>query len=138
MAVYRPVRGVIDLVLDAGPEGAIVACEAQSQLRRIEQQIRWSRAKADALGLARDAAATGSLRAQSAGSCSSARPLRTRAVVAQYADLVAAAYPARAIDAYAALTGEAAWPGDVLLWCRVENGHATVLDRPPRGIRVGR
>lgn len=138
VAAYRPVRGVIDLVLDDSPEGAIVACEAQSQLRRIEQQIRWSRAKADALGFARDAD----------GDRLAPRPVsrllllrsteRTRAVVAQYAGLVAAAYPARAIDAYASLTGEAAWPGDVLLWCRAENGQATVLDRPPRGITVGR
>jgi len=59
-------------------------------------------------------------------------------MVAQYADVVAAAYPGRARDAYAALTGEGAWPGDSLLWCLVEHGKATILDRPPRGIMVGR
>jgi transcriptional regulator with XRE-family HTH domain len=136
VAVYRPVRGVVDLVLDASDE-PIVACEAESELRRIEQQVRWARAKADALAIARGT-----------DEHTQGRPVRrllllrsttrNRAVVAQYADVVAAAYPARAIDAYAALTGNAPWPGDALLWCRIEDDQATVLDRPPRGIRVGR
>ena len=138
VAVYRPVRGVIDLALVATEEPT-VACEAQSQLRRIEQQIRWSKAKAEALAMARGA--------EGEDGGQAARPVsrllllrstvRTRAVVAEYAELIAAAYPARAVDAYAALTGEARWPGDALLWCRVENGQATILPRPPRGITVG-
>jgi transcriptional regulator with XRE-family HTH domain len=135
--VYRPVRGVVDLVLDAADEPTL-ACEAQSDLRRIEQQVRWARAKADALGLARqeeDPSATGLVVSRLLLLRSTAR---TRAVMAQYADLVAAAYPARAIDAYAAITGEAPWPGDALLWCRMEDGRATILEHPPRGIRVGR
>jgi transcriptional regulator with XRE-family HTH domain len=49
VAVRHPVRGVIDLVLDEPPSGGVVACEAHSELRRLEQQLRWSRAKADAL-----------------------------------------------------------------------------------------
>ena len=47
--VYRPVRGVIDLVLADPAARQVVASELQSQLRRIEQQIRWSVQKADAL-----------------------------------------------------------------------------------------
>jgi transcriptional regulator with XRE-family HTH domain len=139
VAVYRPVRGVIDLVLDALGEPR-VATEAQSDLRRIEQQVRWSGAKADAL---RESAADD----QDAGEAH-ARPVsrllllrsttRMRAVVAQHAELLRAAYPARADDAYAALTGEASWPGDAIPWCRVEGGQATVLANPPRGITVGR
>jgi hypothetical protein len=58
--------------------------------------------------------------------------------VAQYGDLIAAAYPARTADVYAALTGEASWPGDAILWCRVDGREATVLRHPPRGIAVGR
>lgn len=46
--VWTPSRGSVDVVLrrSAGP---IVAGEAQSELRRIEQQIRWSGSKAAAL-----------------------------------------------------------------------------------------
>jgi transcriptional regulator with XRE-family HTH domain len=159
--VHRPVRGVIDLVLDAVRE-PLLACEAQSELRRLEQQLRWSRAKADALadGGVHDPSAilerryaTGS---ETSPAADGAPPgpvppggavgrllllrstVKTRAVVAQYADLVAAAYPARSRDAYAALTTEAPWPGDALLWCRVEGSRATVLVHPPRGIVVGR
>jgi transcriptional regulator with XRE-family HTH domain len=137
VAVYRPVRGVIDLVLDAVDE-PLVATEAQSELRRIEQQVRWSRAKTDALQatsgpgderrMARPARRLLLLRSTS----------RTRATAAQYAGLLVAAYPGRAADAFAALAGEAAWPGDTILWCRIEGGQATIVDRPPRGITVGR
>jgi transcriptional regulator with XRE-family HTH domain len=140
VAVYRPVRGVIDLVLDARDERVTLCCEAFSELRRLEQQVRWSHAKADALASTRQA--------DGDGDPNPPRPVarllllrstdRTRAVVAQYADVVAAAYPARAADAYAALTGTQRWPGDTLVWCRVEDGQSTILDRPPRGIRVGR
>src|SRR5262249_10708924 len=49
MAVYRPVRGVIDLVLEDRTRRVAVATEAHSELRRIEQQLRWAAAKADAL-----------------------------------------------------------------------------------------
>jgi hypothetical protein len=48
MAVHRPIRGVIDLVLERA-DPPIVACEAHSDLRRLEQQVRWARAKSDAL-----------------------------------------------------------------------------------------
>lgn len=61
-----------------------------------------------------------------------------RAVITQYADLVAAAYPGPTAEAYRSLTGDTPWPGDALLWCRVEHGQAIVRDRPPRGVRVGR
>ena len=139
VTVFRPVRGVIDLVLDATTE-PLVACEAQSELRRIEQQVRWSRSKADALQEGRRAESAAAAKAASrVGRLLLLRSTaRTRAVVAQYTELLRAAYPARARDAYAALTGESPWPGDALLWCRVEDGQATVLDRPPRGISHGR
>jgi transcriptional regulator with XRE-family HTH domain len=137
VAVHRPVRGVIDLVLDDMAGAVCLACEAQSELRRLEQQIRWAGAKADALRASRDGG-----RGVAERRVSRVLLLRstqsTRAVVAEYADLLAAAYSARATDAYRALTSEASWPGDALLWCHVVGDQATVLDRSPRGIRVGR
>jgi len=136
--VHRPVRGVIDLVLDEGAGGAVVACEAQSELRRLEQQLRWSRAKAEALQEARRDGDT-VVSARDVGRLMLLRSTtRTRATVAQYADVVAAAYPARTKDAYSALAGQAPWPGDALIWCHVEGQRAEVLKGPPRGIRVGR
>ena len=128
--VHRPVRGVIDLVLDADDE-PLVACEAHSELRRLEQQARWSRAKADALHASTAPREVGRLLLLRS-------TVRTRAIVAQHPDYLAAAYPARAADAYASLAGEAPWPGDTLLWCRVEGTQATILERPPRGVTVGR
>ena len=41
-------------------------------------------------------------------------------------------------DAYAALTGTAAWPGPALLWMDVQGTSAVLRAFPPRGIRVGR
>jgi transcriptional regulator with XRE-family HTH domain len=148
--VYQPVRGVIDLVLDRAPE-PLVACEAQSDLRRLEQQVRWSREKSDALasGVVRGGrnAASGERSFQAEYQSKRRAVSRllllrstvaTRAVVARFAGVVAAAYPARSADAYAALTSQAPWPGDALPWCRVEAGRATILVHPPRGITVGR
>ncbi len=47
--VYRPARGVIDLVLHDPTAPVVVAVEVQSELRRLEQLIRWSNQKRDAL-----------------------------------------------------------------------------------------
>ena len=127
--VHRPVRGVIDLVLDDEGEG-LVACEAQSQLRRLEQQVRWSRAKADALAEAHGRPVSRLLLLRSTRI--------TRAVAAEYAATMGSAFPARAADAYAALVGREPWPGDAIVWCRVERGLARVLPQPPRGIAIGR
>jgi len=129
VAVHRPVRGVIDLVLETD-QPPLITCEAQSELRRLEQQLRWARAKADALAQARGQAVSLLLLLRSTR--------RTRAIVAEYSALMQAAYPASAADAYAALTGDAAWPGDALLWCTVEQGQARVLAQPPRNVDVGR
>jgi transcriptional regulator with XRE-family HTH domain len=137
VSVYRPVRGFIDCVLDAAGEPT-VACEAESDLRRIEQQVRWSRAKADALATARSSEASAVPSRGVARLLLLRSTTRTRAIVAQHAELITTAYPACTADAYRALTGLASWPGDALLWCRVEDGVAVVLDRPPRGISVGR
>lgn len=133
--VYRPVRGLIDIVLEADQE-PFVATEAYSELRRLEQQVRWSRVKADALEAGLDPALAS---ARSIGRMLLLRSSqRTRKAVDGYAHIMAAAYPARARDAFASLSGEARWPGDAIVWCRVESGVGTVLQHPPRGITVGR
>ncbi len=133
VAVHEPVAGVIDAVLER-EDGTIVACEAHSQLRRIEQQVRWASAKADALAGSGDDAP--------AAPISRLLLLRStapnRAVVAEYQDLLRVAYPARARDTLASLTTGAPWPGASLLWCEADGSRARLLDTPPRGIRLGR
>jgi transcriptional regulator with XRE-family HTH domain len=127
--VQRPVRGFFDVVLERS-QPPIVACEAQSDLRRLEQQVRWFRAKSEALSETRQADVSRLLLLRSTA--------RTRAVANEFAPFLATAYPARCEDLAAALRGGAPWPGDGIVWCRVEGDRAIVLDRPPRGIRVGR
>jgi transcriptional regulator with XRE-family HTH domain len=129
VAVQRPVRGVIDLVLDRD-EPPVVTCEAHSELRRVEQQIRWAGAKSSALAEARHRPTSQLLLLRSTR--------RTRAVVAEYEGYVRSAYPGQASAAFRALTNGGPWPGPAVLWCRITKGEATIMDRPPRGISVGR
>ncbi|TAM70852.1 MAG: XRE family transcriptional regulator, partial [Chloroflexota bacterium] len=199
VAVFRPVRGVIDLVLDDA--SVIVATEIQSDLRRFEQQLRWAKAKADALwgSMVQEADALGwtAIEAEPDRGRSTIGPepdrgrstigpepldalatigpepatgrwtaedgplggrprmvgggrpvsrllvlrstARTRRIVGLHQDLFRAAYPASIRDPMAALTrADRPWPGPALLWMRVEEGGAILLDRPPREIRVGR
>lgn len=133
LPVYRPVRGVIDLVLADPIAHEAVATELQSQLRRVEQQIRWSVQKADALaGLPEfDGERVGRLLVVR-------NTAAMREVVRAAARTLTAAYPARADEAIASLAGDARWPGAAVIWANVEGGRARILDAPPRGIAVGR
>lgn len=135
VAVYRPVRGVIDLVLDDAGAGTVIACEAQSELRRAELQIRWANGKADALAAAR--AEAGIPHPVSRLLLLRSTPA-TRTTVALAPDVFAAAYPSRTAEALAALTGTARWPGPAVIWCDAAGGIATIRDAPPRGVTLGR
>ncbi len=131
--VYRPVHGVIDLVLEERTGDATVATELHSQVRRVEQQLRWQMQKADALALQAD---------QQGRSVSRLLVLRntqaTRDVVRAAAATFAAAYPARTADAVTSLRHGTPWPGPAIAWMRIDGGGARLLDGPPRGIAVGR
>ena len=131
--VLRPVRGVIDLVIYDRAAALAIACEAQSEIRRLEHVIRWSAEKAEALESVERFPASRSrlLLVRST--------VATRDLARQFEATLRAAYPARAADAWAALTRpDVAWPGPAILWARVERGSAMILDRPPRGVRLGR
>ena len=145
--IYRPFRGVIDAVLHDPDEGVIVAAEVQSELRRIEQQLRWLGAKADALGAGgttpeiASALHLGELATQPRRvdrllilRCTQ----RTRQIVATHSELLAAAYPADHATAVQALTADALWPGSALIWADYVNGVASIRVTPPRGIGLGR
>ena len=131
--VYRPVRGVIDLVLADRVGPALIATELQSQLRRVEQQLRWSIQKADAL------AAMPEYQTRTTSRLLVVRNTAAmREVVRSAAATFAAAYPGRAITALESLRGEAPWPGAAVIWAIVERGQARLMDGPPRGISVDR
>lgn len=127
--VTAPIKGVIDLLL-TDRAGRSVVCEAHSELRRVEQQLRWIGAKVEAVTQASGPPPSSLLllRDQPA----------TRAVAIQYADYLAKAFPARHRDAIDALTTDAAWPGASIVWMHVTAGVATLREDPPRGITVGR
>ncbi len=129
--VRRPLTGVIDLVLEsADHDEPLVTTEVQSELRRVEQQIRWAHAKSEALAETRDHATSPLLLLRNTR--------RTRAVVAEHARTFRATYPADATDAYAALTSTRPWPGPAILWADVDHGRARIRATPPRGITIGR
>lgn len=131
--VVGPGRGLIDLVLADRLTPAVIAVEAQSEIRRLEQQLRWAAEKADALAdrynPRRPVSRLLVLRSTTA----------TRELARRYAASFAAAYPAKTVDVLAALTSStAAWPGPGIVWVRLDNGQATLLSGPPRGVALGR
>jgi len=138
--VWRPVRGVIDLVL-ARPGEIVVATEVHSQLRRLEQQIRWGHEKADALPSAEAWSMVS--RARPATPISQLLVLRNtranREVARTFGSTLEAAYPAPSRKAVAAIRdANLPWPGAALLWADTAAGAVRILDAPPRGIAAGR
>lgn len=135
--VYRPVRGVIDLVAHDRVANVAIATEVQSQMRRLEQQVRWSNEKADAL--------------PSAEFWRFVDPepridrllvLRTtrvnRELASRFSETLATAYPGSTAIAYRALTtSDGLWPGSAVLWSTVAGDTARILDRPPKGVPLG-
>jgi transcriptional regulator with XRE-family HTH domain len=126
VAVRRPSRGFIDVALHEPRERVIVATEIESELRRLEQQIRWSRDKAEALpswmgwphlGDAPDVSQLLIVRSTRA----------TREIGREFERVLRAAYPAHPDDALAALTGTARWPGPALIWARFDGRETRFL-----------
>ena len=136
VAVHRPVRGIIDAVI--GDAGRVVTLEAQSELRRLEQQVGWAKAKSDALPssalwpfLAPDPTdlpmVSQILLLRSTTS--------TRELARTFAATLATAYPATPADLQQALRDPSAtWPGSGIIWVRVEGARATILPGRPRGV----
>ena len=136
--VRRPSRGFVDLVLDSAADRVIVASEVQSRIDRVEQLIRWARDKAASLP-------STDLWREIDGDRTISRLLVVRSTVAtreiarQAQGTLAAAYPARSREVHAALTtATAPWPGAGSLWADVRGDAVRILDRPPRGVPLGR
>ena len=137
--VYRPARGVIDLVLTDRRSPVVLASEFHSEIRRLEQQVRWHREKEASLP------SSDAWRFIEPGEepttsrllvVRSTRSLRDLAMT--FEATLRAAYPAAAADVVAALVGEGRWPGAGIAWVRVDGGHGELLDAPPRRVRLGR
>ena len=134
--VYKPARGRIDVVLHDPQPAEVVATEVHSQIRRLEQQLGWARMKAESLPSAdfwrfADSPTVGQLLV--------VRSTRaTRELARRFEATLRAAFPAPAADAFAGLVGTGPWPGNGLIWADVTGDAVRILDRPPRGVMLGR
>ena len=135
--VVQPSRGVIDVVLTDRASTTVVAAEVQSELRRLEQQIRWGTEKAD--GLAQRLARDGDGPANVSRVLVLRSTTTTRELARRYRATLAAAYPARTEDLVRALTMPSTpWPGAGIAWMRIDGDEASLLRYPPRGVDIGR
>jgi transcriptional regulator with XRE-family HTH domain len=137
--IYRPSRGVIDVVLHDTMSPDAIATEVHSELRRLEQQVRWGREKAEGL-LARLGAEAGGSDVRRVSQLLVLRSTsRTRELARHYDATLRTAFPARAADAHAALVGTAGrWPGAAIIWAQVHGSKVWLMRHPPPGIEVGR
>lgn len=129
VAVRRPVRGWVDVALHDPAGALVVATEIESLFRRLEQLLRWSQEKAEALPSSSAWPAWSATGRPAISRLLVVRWTRSNREVARDARrLLATAYPADPRDALDALTGPAAWAGPALLWVRLEGPSAPVLD----------
>jgi transcriptional regulator with XRE-family HTH domain len=132
VGVRQPVRGWIDAVLVDPEPPLAIATEVESSLSRLEQAIRWSSAKADALDSSRAWPFGPSGPVPTVDRLLVVRATRaTRDVAATFAGTLHAAYPADPWQALAALRGATPWPGPTLLWALEGRGGKVVLAAEP-------
>lgn len=124
--VTRPARGWIDVVLHERRERVLVATELQSELRRLEQLVRWQAAKAAALPSWEGFDHLGE-EPRISQLVIVRRTRATRDVAADHARQLRLAFPAHPDDAVAALTGTASWPGAALAWMVVDTSGARLV-----------
>lgn len=137
VAVYRPVRGVIDLVLQDRETDDVVAGEGHSRLPSVEQQLRWAGQKADALPSARGWPWTEAPSEPRIGRLLVLRSCRaSHELVAALPALFRAAYPDPTEEAVAALRdGDRRWPGSAIVWVKVDGASTRVLASAPPATR---
>ena len=137
--ISQPSRGVIDVVLTDRKSAATVATEVQSELRRLEQQVRWSAEKADGLVQRLTHAGRDSAERRVSRLLILRSTVGMREIARRYKATLRVAYPARTEDVVRALTTPtAAWPEAGIVWMHVEGDKATLMRFPPRGVDVGR
>lgn len=137
--VARPARGVIDVVLTDRASTAAVAGEVYSELRRLEQQVRWSSEKADGLSTRLAEANPPTTRREVSRLLVLRTTVDTREIARRFESTLAAAYPSRTHDVYLALTTPtASWPRPGIIWMHVHGDHVTLMPFPPPRVTLGR
>jgi transcriptional regulator with XRE-family HTH domain len=138
VAVRHPARGIIDAVLDDRASPLIVAVESESDIRRVEQHLRWSQDKARSIP---SSDLWGYAVAQREQEPAISRLLVLRAtrsnreLVRDFEATFRNAYPADpAAVRRCLMSADAPWPGPGLLWATVEGDSARILDRAPPGL----
>ena len=130
VAVRQPSRGWIDLAFHDPRQRVLVATEIQSDLRRLEQLLRWATAKAESLPSWDGWAHLGEVTVSRLLVVRDTRT--TRQTVEEFRRLLRAAYPSDGREALESLMGLAAWPGASLLWAepdRARPGAYRIVDR---------
>jgi hypothetical protein len=134
--VTRPVRGFIDAVFERREQPLFVVTEFESMLPRLERQIRWAAEKASAI------ASSDLIGPGPPPRISRLLVLRstehTRSLAREFEATLRAAYPASSKAAVDSLRTGSQWPGDAIVWIRIEGETVELLDGPPRGVQVGR
>lgn len=134
--VSRPARGVVDAVFERPLERLLVVSEVYSVIARLEQQIRWSADKAASIG---SSSLVGPGPEWSVSRLLVLRSTATnRELTRTFEATLRAAYPASTRAAVKALLDGEPWPGDAVIWVRIEGEAVELLDGPPRGVAVGR
>lgn len=130
IAVRRPSRGWIDVGLLDPHAMVMVAVEIQSELRRLDQLIRWSAEKAASLPSWEGWASLGP--AITTSQLLIVRETRaTKAVGREFRRLLRTGFPADPEDALASLRGMAIWPGAAVVWAvQGAGGHIRFAARP--------
>jgi len=128
VAVRRPSRGWVDAMLHDPAAAMIVATEIQSELRRLEQLLRWFPEKVAALPSWEGWAQLGAV-ATTSQLLIVRSTKATRAIGREFERQLAVSYPAHPADALAALTGTAPWPGAALIWATIERDRVRFIAR---------
>src|SRR5262245_15562059 len=115
VGVTRPAHGWIDVVFEDEDAAHLIATEIASDVRRIEQTVRWSKEKAASLPSWQRWPAIAAGGAPTVSQLLVVRRTRSnRRLAEDFARQLAVAYPAHPEDAISALTGAAPWPGNAL------------------------
>lgn len=124
VAVWQPSRGWIDLGFHDAHQRMFVATEIQSNLRRLEQLVRWSTAKAESLPSWEGWAHLGQVTASRLLVVRDTRA--TRRTVDEFRGLLRTAFPADGRETLESLTGVSAWPGPAMLWAEPDRARPGV------------
>jgi transcriptional regulator with XRE-family HTH domain len=136
--VYRPSRGVVDLVLVERTAHQIIGTEAHSVIESAERQLRWAALKSDAVPSA-DGYPWGAHNPTVGRLLVLRSTAEMRDTVNAASAVFNAAYPGETRRATETLAGpDGILEADTIVWVEVRGDASRLLDGPPRGVEVGR